>query len=871
MIVRPKPLGLRLPGLRAEVDPLQRISLGINAEGAQFEPAFELVARLCLNGQMGDLSANGALVVTFIVSDAIADESALQSCWIGMRNAFSSKGLDYAYWTDPLGRADCRVISSQTKICIDKALKESASTDWESVIPEVEAWLRKSIGVQFLLAKRCSISALTAVLRGAVAFWQRLSGIFHTHILGLQHMTPLSEASLARLETGMAQARPDVQDDGVADAAEREIDSSVARANEFEPIADSPIADNISDLLNKMAKGGYAKQRREKIEGLLRLCPSVPQTDGHGSLLMATAMHFLVVGTPEASSPSMKIVGAYVKDLHIAFSQLAGGLSSALVTDESELAEVYESLIDLNPGCRYLQSAIGAFHSFVVSRFGMAPIWVRGRRRDIPVIPNAEILHQHEIDRLLTEISSSSGSKRVRRLATAMIWLALDVPIRISDVLRLRIEDVRGTFPAMFVDIRHRSNDPREKARATLRTVLVRDESAAAALADLKSLRLGESINTRGRLFGDGFKAPTIADATRAYALVNRLIKQITGVNGIGFHVLRHTCISLDVQRALLSKAATLSWEVLEECSARSGHASPVTTIVTYSHLCAFPMRHAINEVLDRLLTVRGVSRWCCVSENTLSKRRSGNEGVKVLRAAMKSAADKIALRSAAAASTTSASEIPALPSQPIGLIEVLLMIEAIGTGMSDSEIAEGSGHSEDVVARLREAFRLNRRERSAQFKRTHWQQTKWAGVLEKIRSDPSSPAVQSALQSWRSCSSKGRLDARDSALLDALLRFLCEAGVPAARLLVRSVNPEGERATAVANLVTAIFDASPAIERVPKKKGRVGDYLYVVSKAQAVATKTAASAATSMRGLDAIFTAVAILGNLDQKRTTCP
>jgi hypothetical protein len=89
---------------------------------------------------------------------------------------------------------------------------------------------------------------------------------------------------------------------------------------------------------------------------------------------------------------------------------------------------------------------------------------------------------------------------------------------------------------------------------------------------------------------------------------------------------------------------------------------------------------------------------------------------------------------------------------------------------------------------------------------------------------------------------------------------------LPVARLVVRSVDPEGAGAKAVVNLVTTIFDASPVVERVPKKKGRVSDYVYVLSQAHALPTKTAASASTSMRGLDAIFVAAAIISSAGQQ-----
>jgi integrase len=863
MKVRPKPLGLRLPGVRAVVDALHRISLDVNVEGAQFERAFKSVAARCLDRRMDGLSPDAALVVTFIVTDAMADESLLERVWLGMRNAFSCKGVHYAYWTDSLGRTDCRVISSRTTLCVCNVLRQSETPVWQSVAREVESWMREAIGVQHLLAKRCGVSALTAVLRGAVAFWQRVPGIYHTHILGLQHMAPLPEASLMRLELGAALARPAAEVHEVDDPAERAIDASVARAIEFDLGVDSLIADRISDLMIRKVPGGYARQRREKIEGLLRLGPSVPPSDGHASLLLAAALHFLVAGTPEASSPSIRIVGAYVKDLHVGFSQLAGGLACTLTTDEDKLSDVYQPLIENNPHCRFLQSAIGAFHSFLVSRFGLAPVWVRGRRQDVPVIPNAEVLHDHEVARLLQEISESAANKRVRRFAIAMVQLALDVPIRIGDVLRLRIADVRGTFPNMFVDIRHRADDPREKAPATIRTVAVRSEQAAAALADVKSLRQGESISTRDRLFGDGFRMPTINDSTSAYALINGLIKQITGVRTIGFHVLRHTSVTRDVRRALLDRGAVLSWEALEACSARSGHASPVTCIVTYSHCWALPMRHVIDDVLDRLLTVRGVSRWCGISENALSKRRSRNDGFSVLRSAMRTAAGVITLRSVAAGMSSSDTRLSATSSQPVAIEQVLRVMEAIGNRASDTRIAESSGLREDVVVRIREEFHANRHGRPATYKRTHWQQRKWDGVLDLVRGETSSPTVQAALQSWRQCSRKGRLDARDSALLDSLLRFLGKAGLPAARLLLRSVDPDGEAATAVVKLVTAIFDGSPIVERVPKKKGRFGDYLYVISKAQTSPTRVAASAATSMRGLDAIFIAAAIVNAL--------
>jgi hypothetical protein len=90
----------------------------------------------------------------------------------------------------------------------------------------------------------------------------------------------------------------------------------------------------------------------------------------------------------------------------------------------------------------------------------------------------------------------------------------------------------------------------------------------------------------------------------------------------------------------------------------------------------------------------------------------------------------------------------------------------------------------------------------------------------------------------------------------DAMLRFLCDAGLQASRMCVRAIHDEAKTVEAVLAGFAAVFHHEPAVEEVDPRRDRPDVYLLISSQAYQSGS-VLPSAAGCMHGLHGLFVAL--------------
>lgn len=463
-------------------------------------------------------------------------------------------------------------------------------------------------------------------------FQEQAPGTLVMHLAGQSTLSALPLSAWARLEAG----RPLKMQDGF------EISDLGATSVIIEAVHETE-SDNFSMLAVHQAEDIFKSATRSTIDGYIKRAWAQALCDLEGRLrrthpavgiVVGWAAHLCEAGTVDSSNPAAKTVKRYAL---LALTPLAKQLHQ-LPTDidtwgEGKLSLVFENVLKgTSPGVRgQMSAAIASFQAFLEEWFGI-PVMSRISGEWTPPSPpaSANVLWDHEIDRCI-ELCVQPEDFRLANNAAACFWIARENPVRMQDLLRLRLQSFHlyrdALGPALEIEVARDASRGRLKTETSQRRLLVRDRHGIEHLSCLIRTRREEAAPEQALLFGQVGDDRANYRQAAMHTYVNALVKRATGDPGMRFHHLRHGVISRRVH-SILSSLSVGDVNPLEVVAADAGHATPYTTLHSYSHCYEHSLRMWLDIALEAGLrfTAEQAQDWLQAKPNTLVQAaRRGN------------------------------------------------------------------------------------------------------------------------------------------------------------------------------------------------------------------------------------------------------
>ncbi len=463
-------------------------------------------------------------------------------------------------------------------------------------------------------------------LQGDQLCWLQevLPGTLVIHHTGTDVLSALDRSTWARKECGrpLLQETPiDVSDIGATcDLVQAALDSATDARN----LSFIAAAEGIFKMPVTTKEDGHVKRAWAQALGLMggQLRRSHPAV----GVVIAWAAHMCEAGTMESENPAANTVKRYALR---AMSPLGQGLSQ--FTNDvhhwsgARLADLYADLIQKTASTSRpeMSAALGSFHAFLQEWFGTPPVTKQGKVWS-PKLPNvnANILWQHEIETCLTTCNSCEDA-RLGQSAATLLWIARENPVRIQDLLRIRLCNLHfyseTAGEVLEIEVARDAARGRLKTDDAQRRLFVRHPQALVHLRRWRDQRRAEAAPEEALLLGEPNEDQKIYRQAALHRYVNTLVKQVSGDPRLRFHHLRHTRISTEVS-ALLSSGATSDLSRLDVLAADAGHASPHTTLYTYSHFYEHPFRLWLDCTFCARMKLTGLQSqaWLDDKANTL-------------------------------------------------------------------------------------------------------------------------------------------------------------------------------------------------------------------------------------------------------------
>lgn len=835
-------LASRLQGVTWDPDLLRRVHVQFAERALVFDPHFEEVRQAWLERKL-ELPAACDLALAAMAAEMVIDADQLPAFLASLKDAFLSRGRPWTIWPTGDGRIDARRLSDHTVVLIGK-LNGIWPSDWNLVLTELSDCLAAHFPRLRLRAKFSRLTTLQALLRGAAAHTTSLPGVFQHHLLGLQTLTPLDRSTLARIEGQRALAPTEsnaVNDDEHAAAVAEAIEAVAVGigGGESDVAIDFTLLNEAQAALAQKVRGGYGKQRRHALDAILRRLERPQSTET--AIVLAFPAHLLTVGTLQRKRASMRNVRSYSKSLVAALRADRQVLRALLSDEPTEAYDGYQRLLASTAARskeqrKELRKATGAFRAYLMHRFDTPYVPLGPKPQDWEAaVPAAQYIDEATVERLIERINASSANERVLAMAVCMLQLALDVPLRISDLWRLRRADVVPHGETIVVDFKAHRNEDRPKTGCSVGAVGVKADAARQSMLAWCQRRQKESVSTAEPFFGDGYAKPTLHQAMEAYKLLNRLIKEVTGDRQASFHSLRHTSISNQVDCALTHPSASMEIDPLHEVSARSRHASTTTPLRTYSHLYVEGLRKAVDGLLLRLTNHRIVARWTGLNESTLSKRARGRDPQEVWAEALRFSASRVHIPGADQGAVFAPPIATVAPTPKVLFTDVLHILEFLARGESIEQVSERSGLSVALCNEIdRERRYLSARGLQA-VEELHWGTPKLAGLVQFACGSPDNDLMRRAAEACIHLAVGDYLDASNASRIDPIWRLLRHVQYSPALLLLRSDDDSNLALQESLHLFSLRFGAHPAVEGVQQERSaRPSVYLMLMSQTPA-------------------------------------
>lgn len=639
-----------------------------------------------------------SLVLGCLISlDGIVATPDLRSAYACCSQGVRVDGAHRLDWTAG-SRFDARHVSGWTTLAIARVLT------WPSFEVAQECLLQAlaHCGLTDALPTTPE-STWDQLLRATMGWLQvHLPPVLFCHVSGVAPLTALPRSALVRAQTQRALRPEAVNTESGCGSPDQIYPRAFEAALLGSPASARSGAAFIQQLLAALrpaAKGSNASKRADISRRVRTLAANLDNVDETCALLYLFSLDLVENGTRRkkdlAPTTPSNYLQAFANDVHIALDgvRLYG-------IDEENYDSIFRKLLDQAGAARV--AGLKAFHLFLRAWWQVPQLSGKTFQVDVETKVRANLIWPHEMQTLRQWITQTPCSRFVAQLHTAL-ELAFAAPVRIGELLVLRLHNVVDEGAHLVVEIARELRDGREKSHEGRRRVTIRDAVAMATLRSWLARRHSELAASEDYVFGEPSRANALAHAGRMYFWLNQLLKSVTGDDSISLHALRHGYAS---QRLASLLQGDTDGEVnpLDQLANEVGHIGGHVTAVNYCHLHESGLRHAIDRGLRRLsLDYTGATAWTGVTSDTLRQRasRAAKRGISctdVLWNALKSAARAVTLPAVEehVPVVTSSNPLQTLRPQALSFSQVMGVLLDVSKALSTHQAALRHGVTPD-------------------------------------------------------------------------------------------------------------------------------------------------------------------------------
>lgn len=656
-----------------------------------------------------DLRPPSLTLACLIAFDGIATDTELQAAYAACQHARRCETAARLNWE--IGRrTDARHISVWTTLALARM---------QECEPYVSA--REHL-LNVLSARALKISiASTAdsvwehLLKTAMGWLQiHLPPVLYGHVSGASPLSALPHSALARAYTGQALA-PAVAGTATENSAltlvcERAFEAALL-GQPASIRSGSAFIRQLLAALRPPTKGSNTSKREEILRRLHSLAISLDAADEACAILYAFALDLVENGTKRKKSLAPTTPSDYLNALADDFHVALDGVRLYGI-DETAYTEVFHKLVSRGSTMGSARiAALKAVHQFLRAWWQVPPLPTDLLQVEVEANIRANLVWPHEKERLREWLAVDSQASRIAAQLGAALEIVGDAPVRIGELLVLRIGNVLDEKSHLVVEIARELRDGREKSREGRRRVMVCDTTAMATVRTWLARRAAELATHEDYLFGQPDRPTELAHSGKMYFWLNRLLKTVTGDESISLHAFRHSYASQRLAAMLLQENDD-EVNPLDRLANEMGHIGGHVTAVNYCHLHETGFRHAIDLALTRLhLDYAGTSAWTELAPDTLRQRASratkrGGSAAEMLRASLRDAATRVHLPpiSASIAMAMPASPLPSAQPRALTYAQVVSVLRETAAGLSAKQVSLRQGVSEPQVVLIVEA-----------------------------------------------------------------------------------------------------------------------------------------------------------------------
>lgn len=841
-----------------------------------------------LNGTLTFNDKSTQLAANLIAFDGIVTKSDLTAGLALQNQLYTWNEHTCLEWSSENKRVNRRFISIFTG-------KDWASAQNSTLINPDDTLNNLEIALEKFYPTK-SISKLDQLLHDAQAWvFEVLPGPLLAHCLSAVQLALLPRETLAREESRKA----------LLSSAEQptESEASVGLAGALDGYFSHDGKDHGGWLVNKLVVACRHKKqvadhidKRRILKGCLALSSEADSAGRTASIILAWAIDLVESGTASENNISPGTVDLYVgyaaPALHEYFKN-----ENLEEIDSEQFDEIYSSIIkSVTPGVqKTLASALHSWHRFIQYWLDASPI-KKSLYLDVEQsTPRANVIWPHEKELIDSWIASAIGDERLTNQLQVSHAIATSLRIRISELLNLRMRNVRITGADVEIEISPMRRDGKLKTPSAQRAVLIYGAAAITIILKWVARRKSEGALLEDLLFGNPHKPAKGYKLGHLCVTLNQLLKCATGDPNISFHSYSHDWISNQIEKVLLSNT-TNDINPLDILAAEVGHSSAQTSLINYFHFIERPLRHFLDCAIQSLaLTSRIVSRYSKISPATLRQRchRNKLKGDKqnMYWLAMADSSAHLCQSTASSPFEFKNAHPPSAltKSKSTCFSDILYILSDLAEGMSALATSSRSGYPEhivyqiaaiacdllkqlgilektvgvrtqiDAVANFQMTFSGESSD-SIQFDRIN--QIKLNQVRRYLSQQIESIVLESACNSWAHSFRHGYISLDKPSQSTGLIKFLYEAKVTQNSIIVcTSLNTEGSAKHLhyqITTIFNGIFSLPPLFDTKSPRRGRPNNYL-VISGVEPQVGGNLESAAISMKGFNALLFAACV------------
>lgn len=840
-----------------------------------------------LSGKLLPSDAAGSLAAHMIAWDGIATRHDLLAALQNSHQLYLWHDYSIIDWADDDGRTNRRFISALTQKSWATLSEQLRSP--EKIIEELESAISKL----YPTADPTRVDQL--LLDCKIYLMCALPGPLLAHCLATNLLAAIPRSVFAREESRQAI----LENSQATISRNSEIGFSMALDGYFSASRSdrgSGLISALVDACRNQKSDVHHIDKREMLRRCLNLTPMAEQAGKTASLVLAWAIDLIESGTLKEYNIAPGTIRLYVRyGAQAIYKNFKDREIDEI--DSDTFAQIYQTIINqAQKAAQSTASALKSWHAFLQQWLDAAPLKVSLYKGINPSIPQANILWPHELVLISVWIDSATCDERLASQIRISHLIASSIRIRISELLKLRIRNIRWHQSTLEIEICPMRRDGALKTKASKRVSVISNSEVSAQILQWVECRKSEGALTEDLLFGDPHNPSRGYKLGQLYVTLNMLLKHATGDATASFHIYSHTHISNGIEDALMTNN-DIEISQLDLLAADVGHTSVQTSLQHYFHKFELPLHHSLDHAIKSIpLNSSIVSLHSHISAAAFRQRcsRGGADadnnliGWKILRT------PQIRLPAPIASSVfefRSATPPPSIhKSSDFEFSDLLHMLADLSDGLSVDATSSRTGAPEETVhhaaiiaCNLMEELGIAGKAfhprtgigavaelqlllsqphfRSMQFSRVG--QPKMLPLRRYLLLQADSMPAQAGTSSWKACFTKGYIDLTSPAKAAGLINLLSAAKISIEQIVVCTESPTGPDAVKhrirlhqIGQLFSSAFSVVPRVVHTKARRGRPHSYLSI-SGVSLADDRINQGAALSNGGLNALlFTA---------------